>query len=289
MNRFYAVLVVLAVALLAFFGFTFTVKETERALKLKLGEIVQADYEPGLHYKLPFFNTVRKFDARILTMDAAPDRILTVEKKNLIVDAFVKWQIVDTVQFFNATGGDEQLARGRLHEFIKNQLYDEFGKRTIQEAVSGERVAIMNAVQQVTDKKSEELGIDVVDVRIKRVDLPENVRQSVFQRMEKERNAVAQEFRALGREEAQRIRAEAHRRVEEILADAYRKAQEIRGEGDAKAANIYAQAYRKDKEFYAFYRSLLAYERSFEGGRDALVLEPSSEFFEYFNNAGSNQ
>jgi len=285
MNRFYAVLVLLAVAVIGLVGFTFTVKETELALKLKLGEIVQADYEPGLHFKLPFVNSVRKFDSRVLTMDAAPDRILTVEKKNVIVDAFVKWRIVDTVRFFNSTGGNEQLARGRLHEFIKNQLYDEFGKRTIQEVVSGERAAIMSAVQQVTDKKSEELGIDVVDVRIKKVDLPENVSQSVFQRMEKERNAVAQEFRALGREEAQVIRAEAQRKVQEILADAYRRSQEIRGEGDARAANVYAQAYEQDEEFYAFYRSLLAYERSFDGGRDALVLEPDSEFFDYFGNA----
>jgi membrane protease subunit HflC len=285
MNRFYAVLVLLAVGVIGLFGFTFTVKETERALKLKLGEIVQADYEPGLHFKLPFVNSVRKFDSRVLTMDAAPDRVLTVEKKNVIVDAFVKWRIVDTARFFNSTGGNEQLARGRLHEFIKNQLYDEFGKRTIQEVVSGERAAIMNAVQQVTDSKSEELGIDVVDVRIKRVDLPDNVSQSVFQRMEKERNAVAQEFRALGREEAQVIRATAQRKVQEILADAYRRSQEIRGEGDAKAANVYARAYQQDEEFYAFYRSLLAYERSFDGGRDALVLEPDSEFFDYFGNA----
>lgn len=289
MNRFYAVLVVLAVALLGLVGFTFTVKETERAIKLKLGEIVEADYDPGLHFKMPFFNSVRKFDARVLTMDAAPDRVLTVEKKNLIVDAFVKWRIVDTVQFFNATGGNEQLARGRLHEFVKNQLYDEFGKRTIQEVVSGERAAIMDAIRDVTDGKAKELGIDVVDVRIKRVDLPENVSQSVFQRMEKERNAVAQEFRALGREEAQRIRAEANREVEEILAEAYRQAQEIRGEGDARATNIYAEAYQEDEEFYAFYRSLLAYERSFDGGRDALVLEPDSEFFDYFNEAGGRQ
>lgn len=289
MNRFYAVLVVLAVALISLVGFTFTVKETERAIKLKLGEIVEADYDPGLHFKLPFFNSVRKFDARVLTMDAAPDRVLTVEKKNLIVDAFVKWRIVDTVQFFNTTGGDEQLARGRLHEFVKNQLYDEFGKRTIQEVVSGERAAIMDAIRDITDGKAEELGVEVVDVRIKRVDLPENVSQSVFQRMEKERNAVAQEFRALGREEAQRIRAEANREVEEILAEAYRQAQEIRGEGDARATNIYAEAYKEDEEFYAFYRSLLAYERSFDGGRDALVLEPESEFFEYFDNAGGRQ
>ena len=289
MNRFYAVLVVVAVALLTLAASTFTVRETEYAIKLKLGEIARSDYEPGLHFKIPFYNNIHKFDARVLTMDAAPDRVLTVEKKNLIVDAFVKWRIIDTVTYFNSTGGNEQIARGRLHEFIKNQLYDEFGKRTIKEVVSGERVEIMNFVQRVTDEKAAELGIDVVDVRVKKVELPENVRQSVFQRMEKERNAVAQEFRALGREEAQRIRAQAHREVEEILAEAYRKAQEIRGEGDAKAANVYAGAYREDSEFYSFYRSLLAYEKSFEGGRDALVLEPESEFFDYFDSALGRQ
>lgn len=285
MTRVYTVLIVLAVALVAFAASTFTVAETERALKLKLGEVVRTDYEPGLHFKVPFYNSVRKFDKRVLTMDASPDRMLTVEKKNLVVDAFVKWQIVDTVEYFEATGGNEELARGRLHEYIKNQLYDEFGKRTIVEVVSGERAAIMQEVQEVTDRRAADLGINVVDVRIKRVELPDNVRDSVFQRMEKERNAEASRYRALGREEAKRIRAEAQREVEEILAEAYREAQGIRGEGDARAADIYARAYSEDEDFYAFYRSLIAYERSFDGGRDTLVLEPDSEFFDYFEDA----
>lgn len=285
MTRVYTVLVLLAVALVTFAASTFTVAETERAIKLKLGDIVRTDYEPGLHFKIPFYNNVRKFDKRVLTMDASPDRMLTVEKKNLVVDAFVKWQIIDTVKYFEATGGNEELARGRLHEYIKNQLYDEFGKRTIVEVVSGERAAIMQAVQDVTDRKAADLGVNVVDVRIKRVELPDNVRDSVFQRMEQERNAEASRYRALGREEGKRIRAEAEREVEEILAGAYREAQGIRGEGDARAAEIYAEAYREDEDFYAFYRSLLAYERSFDGGRDTLVLEPDSEFFDYFESA----
>jgi len=285
MNRFYAVIAVVAIALVALAASTFTVRETERAIKLELGEVVRGDYEPGLHFKIPFYQSVYKFDSRILTMDAAPDRVLTSEKKNLIVDAFVKWKIVDTVRFFESTGGNEERARSRLHEFVKNQLYDEFGKRTIHEVVSGERVEIMNTVQSVVDGKAADLGINIMDVRIKKVELPEGVRQSVFQRMEKERNAVAQRFRAEGREEAQRIRAEAQREVQEILAEAYRKSQEIRGEGDAKSANIYAKAYKRDPEFYSFYRSLTAYEKSFDGGRDALVLQPDSEFFDYFGNA----
>ena len=285
MNRFYAAITALVIVLLVVIASTFTVDVTERAIKLELGDVVEADYPDGLHFKIPFYQTVYKFDDRILTLDTAPDRVLTAEKKNLIVDAFVKWEIVDTVQFFKSTGGDEQRARGRLHEFVKNQLYDEFGKRTIAEVVSGERIDIMNIVQQVVDEKSDDLGINVVDVRIKKVELPQGVRESVYDRMEKERNAVAQRFRAEGREEAQRIRAEANREVEEILAEAYRKAQEIRGEGDAKAANIYARAYRRDAEFYAFYRSLLAYEESFQSGRDALVLEPDSEFFKYFEDS----
>jgi membrane protease subunit HflC len=282
MNRFYAVIMGLVVVVVAVFASTFTVHVTERAIKLELGDVVAADYEPGLHFKIPLYQTVYRFDDRILTMDAAPDRVLTVEKKNLIVDAFVKWEIIDTVLFFESTGGNEDRARSRLHEFVKNQLYDEFGKRTINEVVSGERAEIMSTVQRVVDEKAADLGINVVDVRIKKVELPEGVREPVYQRMEKERNAVAQRFRAEGQEEAQRIRAEANREVEEILAQAYREAESIRGEGDARAADIYAQAYQRDPEFYSFYRSLLAYENSFQGGRDALVLEPDSEFFDYF-------
>ena len=289
MNRFYAAIIALVIVAVVAFASTFTVHVTERAIKLELGDVVAADYDPGLHFKIPLYQTVYRFDDRILTMDAEPDRVLTVEKKNLIVDAFVKWEIIDTVRFFESTGGNEERARSRLHEFVKNQLYDEFGKRTINEVVSGERSQIMNTVQTVVDGKASELGINVLDVRIKKVELPQGVREPVYQRMEKERNAVAQRFRAEGREQAQRIRAEANREVEEILAQAYREAQGIRGEGDARSAEVYARAYRRDPEFYAFYRSLIAYENSFDGGRDALVLEPDSEFFQYFSNARGGQ
>lgn len=285
MNRFYAVIVVLAIAGVAFVASTFTVDERERAIKLELGEVVNADYEPGLHFKIPFYQTVRKFEDRVLTMDSQPDRMLTVEQKNLVVDAFVKWEIVDSVAFFNATGGSEDRARGRLHEYVRNQLYDELGKRTILEIVSDERAAIMNQVQEVVDGLAEQLGVNVVDVRVKRIELPEEVRNSVYQRMETERGAVASRYRSLGREQAQELRAEAEREVEEILARAYREAETIRGEGDARAANVYAQAYNRDSEFYSFYRSLIAYRESFAEGRDSMVLEPESEFFRYFRDA----
>jgi membrane protease subunit HflC len=285
MNRFYAVIVVLAIAGVAFWASTFTVDERERAIKLELGEVVNADYEPGLHFKIPFYQTVRKFDDRVLTMDSSPDRMLTVEQKNLVVDAFMKWEIIDSVAFFNATGGDEDRARGRLHEYVRNQLYDELGKRTILEIVSDERAAIMNEVQEVVDGLADQLGVNVVDVRVKRIELPEEVRNSVYQRMETERGAVASRYRSEGRERAQELRAEAEREVEEILARAYREAESIRGEGDARAANIYAQAYNRDSEFYSFYRSLIAYRESFSEGRDSMVLEPESEFFRYFRNS----
>lgn len=285
MNRFYAVVVVLAIAIVTFMASTFTVHERERALKLKLGDIVRADYEPGLHFKIPFYNTVRKFDDRILTMDSSPERMLTVEQKNLVVDAFMKWEIVDSVAFFNATGGDEDRARGRLHEYVMNQLYDEVGKRTIIEIVSDDRATIMNEVKQVVDVQADELGVNVVDVRVKRIELPDEVRNSVYQRMETERSAAASRYRSLGREQAKELRAEADREVAEILARAYREAEAIRGEGDAQSADIYAQAYERDPDFYSFYRSLIAYEESFEGGRDTLVLEPDSEFFRFFRNA----
>lgn len=285
MNRFYAVVVVLAIAAVTFMASTFTVSETERAIKLRLGDIETADYEPGLHFKIPFYNTVLKFDDRILTMDSSPERMLTVEQKNLVVDAFMKWEIVDSVAFFNATGGSEERGRGRLREYVRNQLYDELGKRTIIEIVSDERSAIMDEVQKVVDDQAAQLGVNVIDVRIKRIELPDEVRNSVYQRMETERSAAASRYRALGQEEAKELRAEANREVEEILARAYSQAETIRGEGDAVAAQIYAKAYKRDPEFYSFYRSLIAYRESFAEGRDSLVLEPQSEFFQYFLNA----
>jgi len=285
MKRVYIVVGILGVALIALWASTFTVAQNQLAIKLQLGDVVASNYKPGLHFKIPFYNTVRKFDKRILTMDAAPDKMLTIEKKNVIVDAFVKWRIVNTVKFFNATGGDEQRARERLHEYVKNQLYNEIGKRKIVEVVSGQRSNIMQSVQQVVDQKASDLGVKVVDVRIKKVELPDKVLHSVYQRMRKERNAEAARYRALGHQQAKTIRAKAQRKVQEIKAQAYRQAQEIRGEGDAAAAKIYAKAYKRDPEFYAFYRSLEAYKKSFNGKRDVLVLSPDSEFFDYFDNS----
>jgi membrane protease subunit HflC len=284
MNRFYTVLAVIAIVLVVIFASTFTVGERERAIKLELGNVVSADYEPGIHWMIPLYQTVYRFDDRVLTMDSEPDRVLTSEKKNLIVDAFVKWEIVETVKFFESTGGNESTARDRLHQFAKNQLYDEFGKRTVREVVSTERAQIMNTVQKVIDEKAQGLGVNVVDVRVKKVELPKDVRQPVYQRMEQERKAVAQKLRSEGEERAQEIRAKANREAEEIRAQAYKEAETTRGEGDQRAAAIYAKAYEQDSEFYAFYRSLVAYDRSFAAGRDTLVLEPDSEFFEYFGN-----
>ena len=285
MTRFYTVLVVIGIAIVTFLASTFTVHETERALKLQLGEIVSADYDPGLHFRIPVYQNVHKFDSRVLTLDAEPRRLLTIEKKNLIVDAFVKWQIMDVVRFYNSTGGDENIARQRLHQFVRNQLADEFAKRTVLEVIAGERAVIMDTVRRVTNARAAELGVAIRDVRIKKVELPEAVRESVYERMEQERVAAATEFRAEGREQAQAIRAGAEREAEEIRADARREGEEIRGEGDAEATAIFAEAHSEDPEFFSFYRSLQAYERVFDEARDVMVLEPDSEFFRYFGEA----
>jgi len=282
MPRSYTVVVILAILAVAFLGSTFRVHETERALKLQLGEIVTADYDSGLHFRIPFYQNVIKVDSRVLTLDAEPRRLLTSEKKNLIVDAFVKWQITDTVRFYNATNGSENLARERLHRFLRQQLADEFAKRTVIEVVAGERGEIMDTVRVATNERAGELGVDVLDVRIKKVELPEGVRNSVYNRMEQERVAAATQFRAEGREEAQAIRASAQREADEIRARARREAQEIRGAGDAEATEIFAEAHVANPEFFEFYRSLQAYERIFQTDRDVIVVEPDSEFFRFF-------
>lgn len=260
----------------------FTVDERERAIMFKFGEVVGTDFSPGLHFKIPFVNNVRKFDARIQTMDAEPERFLTKEKKNLIVDAFVKWKINNVSRFYTATGGDAARANVRLSQFIKDGLRGEFGKRTIQQVVSGDRNEIMNILTVEANKQAQEFGIDIVDVRIKRIDLDKNISNSVYRRMEAERQRVAKELRAKGEQEAETIRAKADKERTVILAEAFRKAEEIRGQGDQEAANIYATAYNKDKKFYALYRSLLAYKSSFSNKEDIMVIQPKSEFFEYF-------
>ena len=257
----------------------FTVDEREKAIMFKFGEIVGTDFAPGLHLKIPFVNNVSKFDARIQTMDAQPERFLTSEKKNVIVDAFVKWKIDNVSKFYTATGGDADRANIRLSQFIKDGLRGEFGKRTIKQVVSGDRNEIMDILTVEANKQAQEFGIDIIDVRIKRIDLDKNISDSVYRRMEAERQRVAKELRAQGEQEAETIRAKADKERTVILAEAFRKAEEIRGQGDQEAANIYATAYNKDKEFYALYRSLNAYRNSFANKEDILVVQPKSEFF----------
>jgi len=273
--------IVIVVAIIAMFSM-FRIDQREKAIMFQLGEIKKTDFKPGLHFKVPFINNVRKFDGRILTMDAAPERYLTSEKKNLIVDSFVKWRITDVAAYYKAMGGNERNADSRISQIIKDGFRSEFGKRTIQEAVSGERAQIMDNIVVNARRQLDEFGIEIVDVRIKRIDLPEEVSNSVFDRMESERSRVAKDFRSRGAEEAERIRADADRQREIILAEAYRDAEHIRGEGDAASAKIYADAYNKDSEFYAFYRSLAAYKRSFANKGDYVVMQPDSDFFKYF-------
>ena len=260
----------------------FTVSEREHAIKFRFGEILRSDYEPGLHFKIPFVNNVRKFDNRVLTLDNQPEEFLTEEKKNVIVDFFAKWQITDVESFYRATGGFESNATQRLIKIMQDGLRNEFAKRTVQEVVSAERTEIVDVMLNAARNAAQEFGITVVDVRVKRIDLPQEVSSSVFQRMTQERARTASRLRAEGAESAERIRADADRQRTVLLAEAFRDAERIRGEGDAQAADIYAAAYRKDADFYSFYRSLEAYRKSIGGSQDVLVLEPDSEFFQYF-------
>lgn len=278
-------LIVLAAILFLGSFSMFIVYEWERAVLFRLGEIVKSDFEPGLHFKIPFINNVRKFDARILSLDVEPERFLTAEKKNVIVDSFVKWRIGDVTRFYTAVLGDEAQARHRLEQIIKDGMRGEFSKRSINEVVSGERAQIMNVLTGNASQQARELGIDVIDVRIKRIDLPPDVNTAVYGRMEAERTRVAKDFRSRGFEAGERIRADADRQREVILAEAYRDSERVRGEGDALAADIYAKAYTRNPEFYSLYRSLNAYRAAFGGG-DLLVIEPDSEFFQYFKDAG---
>ncbi|MCO6412730.1 MAG: protease modulator HflC [Thiogranum sp.] len=275
----------LAVLLLVVASFSmFRVAEWEKAIKFQLGEIVQSEFEPGLHFKVPFVNNVRKFDGRLFTQDVEPERFLTVEKKNVIVDSFIMWRIHDVARYYTAVSGDERNARLRLEQVIKDGMRGEFSKRTVNEVVSGERDIIMENLTQAANRQAEQIGITIADVRVKRIDLPPDVNDSVYRRMQAERARVAKEFRSRGFEEAEKIKANADRQRQVLLADAYRKSEEIRGEGDAKATEIYAGAYGKNPDFYAFTRSLKAYEQVFSQDGNVMLLEPDSEFFEYFKN-----
>lgn len=275
------IIIIAGLAILGYFS-VFTVHETQRAIKFQLGEILRSDYVPGIYFKVPFVQNVRKFDARIQNIDSEPELYLTSEKKNVKVDSFVKWRIRDVERYFTATGGFARVASDRLSAVIQKRLKDEFGKRTIFEVVSGERAKIMDIITVSAKDYAADLGIEVVDVRIKRIDLPEDVSTSVYQRMAAERKEVAKDFRSRGQEAAKIIRAKADREREVILAEADRDSQRIRGEGDAEATGIYAEAYRQDADFFGLYRSLNAYKDTFNHRSDVILLQPNSEFFRYF-------
>lgn len=261
----------------------YTVNMMEKAVLLQFQKVQKSNFDPGLYMKIPFIEKVVKFDKRTLTLDAEPERFLTKEKKFLIVDSFIMWRIEDEEKYFTTTGGDEFSAQRLLAQKVNAGLRDEFGLRTIKEVVSGERREVMQILKQQANDAAAELGVHIVDVRIKKVDLPEEVSDAVFDRMRSERTRVAKELRSQGAEAAEKIRADADRQRTEILAAAYRQAQEIRGEGDAVSAETYARAYSQNEEFFNLYRSLEAYRKTFTGQGDVMVLEPDSEFFRYFN------
>jgi membrane protease subunit HflC len=259
----------------------FTVDEREFAVKFRFGEIVKSDYEPGLHFKIPFVNTINKYPDRVLTYRESQERFLTGEKKNLIVDYFITWRISDPAQYFRAVRGDEQFAQQRLSAIIREGIKAEFSRRTVVEVVSAERSAIMAQMLVQAKQRAPELGLEVVDVRVMRIELSDEVSDSVYARMQQERARVAAQLRAEGSEDSERIRAEADRQRTIILAEAYRDAEIMRGEGDARAAETYANAYNENSEFYAFYRSMQAYRASIGGPQDVLVLSPDSDFFQF--------
>ena len=277
--------IILGLALVTVGLSAFTVNERELAIKLQLGQVVNADYEPGLHWKWPIVQNVRKFPKRILTISDRPERVFTAENEALQVDFFVKWRIVDTVRFYTSTGGLLQIGDARLSEIIKNSVVTEFGKRSVKEAISVGRKELMDDMLNTASAAAQDLGVKLIDFRVKQVEFMDDVRNSVYQQMAAERARIAAERRAEGRESAEGKRAEADKERTVILAEAYREAQIIRGEGDAVAAEIYAAAYNKDPEFYSFYRSIDAYRKSMGKEGDVLVLDPNNDFFRYLNNS----
>ncbi|MFT3757381.1 protease modulator HflC [Thauera sp.] len=265
----------------------FTVDQRQYAIVFQLGEVKEVISEPGLNFKLPLIQNVRYFEKRILTLDTPePERFITSEKMNVLVDHFVKWRIVDPRLYYESVAGDEARARTRLTQTVNSGLREEFGRRTMHDVVSGERDRIMDQMRERADRDARSIGVQIVDVRLKRVDLPNEVSESVFRRMEAERTRVANELRSQGAAEAEKIRADAERQREVIVAEAYRTAQQLQGEGDAKATAIYAEAFGKNPEFYAFYRSLEAYRASFAGKDDVMVVDPSSDFFRFMKDIG---
>ncbi len=287
MSRSGILLAIIAGAIVLAALSAFTVDQRQRAIVFQLGEIKDLIDEPGLYFKFPLIQNVRYFDKRILTLDTADtERFITSEKKNVLVDSFVKWRIQDMRQYYISVQGDETRAQTQLSQTVKAALQDEFSKRIVHDVISGERDKIMQVVREKVDEDMKKIGMEIVDVRLKRVDLPQEVSESVYRRMDAERKSVAAELRSQGFSAAEKIRAEADREREIIIAGAYRDAQRVKGEGDARAAAIYARAFNENPEFYAFYRSLDAYRSSFKNKNDVIVLDPNSEFFRYFRNSG---
>ena len=283
---FVLIFVILAAAVLGS-NSLFVVTEVERAVLLEFGRVVRHDISPGLHFKMPFVNEVRKFDGRVLTIDAPSERFLTLEKKALIVDSFAKFRVNNVATYYTATSGDVRRAEELLKQRINTGLRNEISKRTLHEVVSGERDELMNVLTRTLNEvASEELGVEVVDVRVKRIDLPPEVSNSVYSRMNTERDIEAREHRAKGQELAVGIRADADKKREVILAEAYGESERIRGEGDAESARTYADAFQKDPEFYKFYRSMSAYQRTFANKNDILLVDPESDFFRYLKQSG---
>lgn len=285
MNASKGMLAIVLAAVLALVGSAsmFVVQEHQAALLLRLGEIVHADFKPGLHFKIPIIQEVVKFDKRIQTLDAQPERFLTGEKKFVVVNSFAKWRILDVAQFYRSTRGSADTASRLLSARINAALRDEFGKRTVQEVVSGERAEIMATLAREANRGAADLGVEIVDVRVKQIDFAEDISENIYERMRTERQRVAAELRAEGAEAAEKIQADADRQRVEIVANAYREAEQLRGEGDALAAETYAQAFERNAEFYAFWRSLTAYRDVFSDGGSMMVLDPDSQFFRYFN------
>tara|TARA_R110000772_G_scaffold204812_3_gene314979 strand:- start:27 stop:887 length:861 start_codon:yes stop_codon:yes gene_type:complete len=283
-------LLVAALSLFVLSNTVFVVKETERAVMLQFGEVVNPDIKPGLHVKVPFVNNVRKFEARLLTVDSTPERFFTQEKKALIVDSYAKFRVADTAKFYTATNGEEARASALLGQRINDGLRNQVAVRTIQEVVSGQRDQLMEALtEELSEVALEEYGVEVLDVRVKQIDLPPDVSESVYRRMNAEREKEAREHRALGQELAEGIRAAADREVTVLEANAYRDAQLIRGEGDALATNIYAEAFNSNPEFYSFTRSLRAYRESFQNSGDIMLIQPDSDFFRYLKDSEGSQ
>lgn len=283
------VLIGLVVILVGLGMSVFVVDQRQSAIVFQLGEVVRIKTEPGLGFKIPLLQNVRYFDSRILTLDTIePERFITAEKKNVLVDSFVKWRIVDVKQYYISVGGDEIRAKTRLLQTVNSSMREEFGKRTIHEVVSGERDKIMEVLRTKADTDARKIGVEVLDVRLKRVDFPVEISDSVYRRMDAERKRVANELRATGNAESEKIRADADKQREVILAEAYREAQKTKGEGDARASALYAAAFGRNPEFYSFYRSLEAYKQSFKNKSDMMVVDPSSAFFKYLKSSGKS-